>query len=562
MTISASPPGIELDTEERERISGFHRIADGPSVRIATGSLLALPARVASVHELVHQFLTERTTFGHLMLICSVLGRAVPGVAEHAVNLRRLAAQCRTTHESLATFESIWMAADGDRSVLAVSREYLSWYKDASETVPFADHTRLKLLAVQRVSHACMRGPVLENLVRVGPGDPDAWRVPPLDRPDRRLALFHRGLPADFWSEIWRECRDLLGEDVWVVFAPEAPSADLLTETFERHFDPVVSQLASYLDQRIEGLLDRQGARTAETSGAILRAAMETVKEAVPASRQRMRVSEDRTVPEGYTLEHVFRERILLSDERRPARLLSLAENLDMPFVRTTDKHLPPFVYMVVRSASRLLDQYAFPAADHERLVGYGDTVLTVVPVAPPSPAGEWLLLEIRQPREAEFLAEQLNGRAELHVNWSLASMAAATRRDRDARSPALATAARAIALADIRLALVDHPIVAVLHGWMRQNVSVRYASAIVQVSGTDRLCVVAFRVDEREDLVIVLWGGHQEEALRLFFDSHYPRAVWDPAVLPADAGHTTLRTMSLLLESEHVIDYRALLKP
>jgi hypothetical protein len=110
---------------EEEQVFGFHHIFDGPSVRIATGSLLAMPGRVASMHELAHQSLTEHTSFGHLMSFCAVLEHAVPA---RTGNLYRLASQCRTVHESLATFQSVWMAADGHQSVLAGSREYLSWY--------------------------------------------------------------------------------------------------------------------------------------------------------------------------------------------------------------------------------------------------------------------------------------------------------------------------------------------------------------------------------------------------------------------------------------------------
>ncbi|WLS43254.1 hypothetical protein Q3V37_17700 [Micromonospora profundi] len=169
---------------EEEQVFGFHRVFEGPAVRIATGSLLAMPGRVASIHELAHQSLTDSTTFGQLMKLCAVLEHTAP---ERPVNLHRLAGQCRTVHESLATFESVWMAADGDLSVLAGSREYLSWYKDAAEAVPFADHSRLKLLALQGIAHACMCGPGLHGLARLGANDPAAWQVAAADRPDRRL---------------------------------------------------------------------------------------------------------------------------------------------------------------------------------------------------------------------------------------------------------------------------------------------------------------------------------------------------------------------------------------
>ncbi|MFI7545582.1 hypothetical protein [Actinoplanes sp. NPDC049599] len=555
-----SPTGNDPDEAHTEEVSGFHRIIEGPSVQISAGSLLALPARVASAHELVHQFLTRNTTFGNLMQICSVLERAAPADVKHAVNLRWLAAQCRTTHESAATFESVWMVADGDLSVLAGSREYLSWYRDASEVVPFADHTRLKLLAVQRVVHACMSSPVLEHLVRLGPDEPAAWRMPSFDRPDRRLRFFHQDLPSDFWPETLQGCRKLLGDDLWSMFVPQDPSAERLTATFAEDLDPVVSRLASYLDQRIEGLASRWGFLVAEPSGATLQAAMEAVAEAVPDSYQRMRLQDDSTVLEE-TLTHVFSERVLLSAERRPARLMPLAGNLDIPIVYPADAHRPRFVYVVVRSASRLIDQYKFSPTDHERLLQYGDTVLTCV-TARSKVEGEWFLLQICRSEEVALLATRLAGRADLHVNWSLAAMAAATRRDVAGRDLALTVAASTIAQAGVRLALVDAPILPMIQGWRKQHLTLRFLSTVLQVSGKSRLHLVAFRVDDKEDLVVVLCGEPQARTLETFLDSYYPGATRDTAVLPIEVGKSAMRSIALLLESEHVIDYRALIKP
>ncbi|MEU7809575.1 hypothetical protein AB0B18_24235 [Micromonospora chalcea] len=539
---------------EEEQVFGFHRVFEGPSVRIATGSLLALPGRVASTHELAHQSLTESTSFGQLMTLCAVLEHTAP---ERPGNLHRLAGQCRTVHESLATFASVWMAADGDLSVLAGSREYLSWYKDAAEAVPFADHSRLKLLALQGIAHACMNGPVLQGLVRLGANDPAAWQVAVTDRPDRRLALFHRGVPADFWPETWQGCRDLLGEEAWPVFVPPVPSAAALTETFREEFDPLVSRVAVYLDERFEKLLEQRGARTVESSGEEFSQAAESVEAAAPIIRGRIRVTSDLSLTER-RLEQLFGERILLSDEPRPARLLVLADHLDLPLVQAGDKRRPPFIYVIVRCASRLLDQFAFPENEHEWLATLGNETLTLIVAR--ARGGEWLLLKVQEPEEMASLASLLNGRAEIHVNWSMASMAEAVKEDADASGVPLATAVRALELGDFSLALLDFPIIGAIRGWVTQRLPIRYSSGIVRVNGSDKLHLVTMRFPGREDLMIVLCGGHQERALRLFLDDDYPDATWDPDLLSEEAQEAALRTVPLLLDSEHVIDYRALL--
>lgn len=539
---------------EEGRVFGFHHIFDGPSVRIAPGSLLALPGRVASMHELAHQFLTVHTSFGHLMSFCAVLEHVVPA---RTGNLYRLASQCRTVHESLATFESVWMAADGDLSVLAGSREYLSWYKDAAEAVPFADHSRLKLLAVQSIARACMNGPVLQELVRLGADDPAAWRVAAPDRPDRRLALFHCGVPADFWPETWQGCRDLLGEEAWSVFAPSTPSAEMLTQTFSVEFDPVVRRVGAYLDDRLEKLLELRGAYMVKTDGEDLRQAVEAVQTAAPASRGWMSFTSDLTLKE-QSLAHLFRERILLSDVPRPARLLVVDDYLRFPFIQAGREGRPPFIYVIVRGASRLLDQFTFPEREHERLATLRNTVLTLIVAQ--GPGDEWLLLEVQRPEVMADLAGLLDGHAEIHVTWSLASMAEAARDDADASAAPLATAVRAMELADVSLVLLDFSIVAAIRGWAKQRLPIRYASGIVRVNGTNQLHLVTMRFPGRSDLVIVLCGDHQERGLRRFLDENYPDATWDPNLLSEDTQDASLRALPLLLGSEHVIDHRALL--
>jgi hypothetical protein len=53
---------------------------------------------------------------------------------------------------------------------------------------------------------------------------------------------------------------------------------------------------------------------------------------------------------------------------------------------------------VIVRGASRLLDQFNFPEEDYDRLATLGNTVLTLI-VARGS-GGEWLLLEVHRPAE------------------------------------------------------------------------------------------------------------------------------------------------------------------
>jgi hypothetical protein len=231
---------------------------------------------------------------------------------------------------------------------------------------------------------------------------------------------------------------------------------------------------------------------------------------------------------------------------------------LRFPFIQAGHEGRPPFIYVIVRGASRLLDQFTFPEREHERLATLRNTVLTLIVAQ--GPGDEWLLLEVQRPEVMADLAGLLDGHAEIHVTWSLASMAEATNDDADASAAPLATAVRALEVADFSLALLDFPIVAAIRGWAEQQLPIRYISGIVRVNGTDQLHLVTMRFPGRDDLVIVLCGGHQERALRLFLDDDYSNATWDPNLLPADAQDTVLRAVPLLLGSEHVIDYRALL--
>lgn len=545
-----------LGEDDRQRVLGFHSIADGPSVRISSGSLLALPGRVASTHELIHQSLTESTSFGYLMIICSLLMRSEADLTPYDVHLRRLASQCRTTHESLATFESIWMVGDGDIRLLYGSREYFNWYKDAHDAIPLPDHTRLKLIALRALTEVCMCPPVLDRLLELGTSSSDVWYIPPQDRPDRRFGLIFNKAGKKFWFNTWAECRAMMDADIWNLFMAKKASSDSLTETFQEPYDELVVALADHIRERVSDLLNEHGVRTALVTDDVVERLSGFV-EGIPSIRGLIGTGSESF--DENMLRDLFRERILLSEEPRSAHLTAFNSNEQLLPVwkDNNDEDLRPFMYIIIRSAKRLLEQFTFAIDRQDYLRKCGNTLFTLIVTL--SDDGVWQLLYVRDPSELTVLREMLDGQVEMHVSYSMTSMALARRADKTTENVGLKTASQAIMLADYRTAILDFPITAAIRGWVEQGMQFKYSSGVVRVSGQERLHVVAVCPESGDIVILVLCGFIQEQKLVSFLQSECSGATQDDSLFTPHSGkRKALRIVEVLLNSEHVIDFKA----
>ncbi len=540
---------------DRDRVLGFHRIADGPSVRISSGSLLSLPGRVTSAHELEHHRLTETTGFGQLMLLCNFLGYRTVSPGWHEVHLRRLASQCRTTQESWATFYSILMEADGDFALLYGSREYLSWHKVACNAVPLNDRTRLKALALGALADVCMCPPALERFLELGPESIDVWYMPPMDRPDRRFGFINENAPDEFWADLWDGCRALMDAHTWGVFMPSEPSPDMLNESFLKRYDELVSMLYFYLRGRFASLLSLCGARTTFSTEDIIERVVSVVESTAPEARRIIGVTTSTTSGSMQLLSHLFSERILLSDNKRFARLMPLSDFADIPaWVSGDDGQC--FAYIIIRSANRLLEQFTFSAGEQRHLERCGNELLTLLVTE--SSDGRLEMFQVREPSDLRVL-EGFGTDLEIHVNWSMKSFGIARRTDEALEGLPLRSAIRAMDIADYRSAVLDFPVAAAVQGWIKDGLQFSYSSAIVRISGQERLHLIVIWLPANS-VILVPCGEMQERALTSFLDTALPGVCRDDSLPQADPSRRNfLRAVELLLKTEHVIDFKAL---
>ena len=173
-----------------------------------------------------------------------------------------MARRCRTVHEANATFNSIWLAADGDLTSSAGSHEYQNWYGDGADAVPLPDHSRLKMISLSAMAAVCMCPPVLERFSMWDVLDEHDWRILPSEYPDRRFAAFHRMTGDPIWSSILDQIRELLGSRAWDLFVPPQPDPDLLTETFSEEYDVVVKAVSEVIQNRLAEGLRKAGCET------------------------------------------------------------------------------------------------------------------------------------------------------------------------------------------------------------------------------------------------------------------------------------------------------------
>lgn len=163
-------------------------------------------------------------------------------------------------------------------------------------------------------------------------------------------------------------------------------------------------------------------------------------------------------------LSHLFSERILLSDNKRSARLMPLSDFADIPaWVSGDDGQC--FAYIIIRSANRLLEQFTFSAGEQRHLERCGNELLTLLVTE--SSDGRLEMFQVREPSDLRVL-EGFGTDLEIHVNWSMKSFGIARRTDEALEGLPLRSAIRAMDIADYRSAVLDFPVAAAVQGWIK----------------------------------------------------------------------------------------------
>ncbi len=506
-------------------------------------------ARLVTVHEALHAALNDTTAFGVLMAACAVLGQVAGG--RHEPALKALVGQCRGVHEAFATFQSLWLAVEGDVSYLSGYRRYLRWYQDASDLIPLPDHLRRKEMMLEAAARVCMQAPVLTRLTGAAPAVADAWALPPGERPDERFALLHRVADAAFWTRAWAECAGAVSDTpLWAALEAGDHDVSLRQETYDDAFDEPLATCAHLLYAAVAALLAEHGLATLDYDGHrdYLAEVIASVEREAPAAHGFLLASSDERGVKEESFEMWRRERLVLREAPWPAVVRRFEDVLRdrqlTAMLSGTGERM--HVFASVRPARRLLEQFAVGAADASWLGRRGSSpVVTVRSVADDADHVE--LTVVDEPAQLARLATALPKPLVLHVNISLACLGDVTWRDQWSR-----------ALRRARLTgLVDLSPMAQVNLYRAEREELRYAQATIRDGDGNPADLTVWLVGDTNLPLLLICTPVTSDILRQYIEHAYPGARRDPGIITARQDEIELAASHLLAE-EYFFDLSA----
>ncbi|MCY1141006.1 hypothetical protein OWR29_23665 [Actinoplanes sp. Pm04-4] len=503
--------------------------------------------RLVTAHEALHSVLNDTTGYGMALAAYAVLSRHTE--EDHLSALRKLVDACRGTHESFATFGSIWLVGSGDLALLAGYPDYRGWYQDAADLVPhLADHDRRKELMLEAVVRVCMQSHAVETLLGAQFA-PDAWRrVEPADRPDSRFGRLHGLVDEDFWRSAWADCEAALGDSAGLAAvraALEDPA--LRPETYDGVYSSDWQVCSEVLHHRLAGLLGSRAPTLAydghrdligEVIGVVERRAPHTAGLLLPST-------DERTVEEE-SYEMWRRERLVVRDAPRPVRLARLEDLRGSDHLRLLSASpTETYVFCAVRPAFRMLDQFRFADADAAWLAGLG--ARPVVAARSGDTAGELDMVVFSEPDQLATVAAGRPDQVKVLTNVSLRCFGDDEWRRRWSR-----------ALTRTRLtALFDLSPFQQFDLWAQENDTFSFAIGSIRDKDSSPADVLAFRVGANDLPILLLCSAVTGDVLLRYLRQHAGTAREDPSILTAGADLIG-RTISHLITEETSFDLAA----
>ncbi|MGA4996519.1 hypothetical protein ACPCB7_00670 [Streptomyces arboris] len=218
---------------------------------------------VVYLHEVHHATLNDVTAWGSALHVYARLPAAAGQAFGHLLDA------CRTTHESLATFASVRLAAARHGvldDVLSAYPDYVRLYDTATRLVQEIPGPGRKQLAMSALARLCMQTPVLDTVDEVGL---EAFRLadmPDADRPDSRWRWFVRQGPAALAAAAEAADRVLAERFGPAALATDGPDGDLYESTASVH-DLAWDAWEEAAYEHLRSLISVTGARTLDLNG-------------------------------------------------------------------------------------------------------------------------------------------------------------------------------------------------------------------------------------------------------------------------------------------------------
>ncbi len=228
-----------------------------------------------------------------------------------------------TVHEAYATFTSLWTVSAGHLSLLGGRVDYLAWYRDAADLLPLPPGARRTQLALDEAARVCMQSAALHDLLAAGFDRPNPEVKRP-DRPDVRFGWIHESADAAFWTRTWGRCAEVASAlPGWETLLAADTDPTALELTYSAEIAPTCATVGEAVYAELAALLRRHGATTLgyDDHQTLAADAISHVEQLVPEAQGVLRAALHNDSPALESYEIWSRERLVVRDAPRPARL-------------------------------------------------------------------------------------------------------------------------------------------------------------------------------------------------------------------------------------------------
>jgi hypothetical protein len=387
---------------------------DGFDLHLRGGEELA--DRLVHHHEAQHVLLTMSTAWGAALLL-------VARMPAWARLFDQLLDRCRMTHESFATYLScsaVTVGFGSPTAALALYPEYVPLVDRLDRYLAAVPGDQRRGLAVTALARVCMQTPVLDQLIAAWPVAIKAGSIRGIDVPDERLNRLLRD-PDGFPAALVTAADDAVAAEFGSqpLAAARAGGGVVLDDRFDaawaRWEDTVFDALAA----RLAGV----GATVIGSNDHVPVAAelVALARSVVPDLA--INVNPDPDVSDRRVFAYVLRRaRLWLSELRRPARMITVREDVELVEVirvveATTRVGGRPNLVLSARLPARLLAGYDLPEGDRAVLAGLDDPVAVIRTIADDGTDTEtdavWLV-RLGEPADVAELAAAWGGHGDL----------------------------------------------------------------------------------------------------------------------------------------------------
>ncbi len=258
--------GVNQSLMQRDHLSSLYFREHGRYDSLSWETMLSddphsLKAQMVTLHEGFHADLDRTTDYGSLLTVYAYLAAQLPETRQYSDVFNSLIKYCKRTHETFATYLSVFLltvnAPDAQAEIEASLLDYAQYQRLGERLVHGIDGAYLRFHAALSALRICMQGPVTQRALHVGLTDFRIRDLGTRNFPDERLRVIEQVLAAEpqFWQHALEEAqRQRPDWPVWTVIHASIGEPALFHQLLEEEH---TSTSAFLMTQFQEALAER-----------------------------------------------------------------------------------------------------------------------------------------------------------------------------------------------------------------------------------------------------------------------------------------------------------------